>query len=136
MTIHTVERNDPGAIAAIRRNRLRLWPPAVSAGWHDLSMRPPFDLEALAGDWWEVHGTEQAAELQRELARELPREHVLGGVPVEAVAVKRNLKDVAFWLPQSAEWAHVHLSYKVETDARWPWTVVVMTWTDLVYELT
>lgn len=99
------------------------------------SALPAFDLSDLPGDWWTVRGTADAADLERELAPELAHGHGLEGVRVEAIAVKRHLKDVIFWLPESGEWAFVHLTYRAETDPRWPSTVVGSTWADLVAEM-
>jgi len=98
-------------------------------------MHPPIDLDRLVGEWWEVAGTQQALELESELEREVTEEHVLAGVVASAVAVKRHLKDVVFWLPERSEWAAVHLTYVEESDPRWPSTVVSADWETLLSEL-
>ncbi len=61
--------------------------------------------------------------------------HVLDGVTVEAVAVKKLLKDVVLWLPETGQWAGVHLTYRQESDCRWPYTTVAPTWQDLLAEI-
>ncbi len=99
-------------------------------------MRPSIDLTLLLGEWWLVRDQDQAAELTREVQRELTPGHVLHGLRIEAVAVKRHLKDVIFWLPDSSQWALVHLTYKVEPDPRWPTAIVASDWLELVDELT
>ncbi len=99
-------------------------------------MPPSIDLSSLPGEWWLVKDQEQAAELTREVEREVPPGHDLHGLRVEAVAVKRHLKDVILWLPDSSRWAWVHLTYKMESDPRWPSTVLVSDWPELVEELT
>ncbi len=98
-------------------------------------MLPSHDLGELPGEWRSVHGTPDGAELEHELARELAPEHVLVDISVQAVAVRRHLNDVIFWLPLTSEWALIHLTYRQETDPRWPLPTVVKGWTDLVDEL-
>lgn len=99
-------------------------------------MLPSFDLEPLPGEWHPVHGTEQARALEAELTRELTQGHELKGVTAEAVAVRRHLKDVVFWLPDTAEWAWVHLTYTIETNRMWPTAFVTTRWESLVEEIT
>jgi len=98
-------------------------------------MLPPFDLGPLPGEWQEVHGTDDAADLERELDRELSPGHVLAGVKARAIATRTHLKDVIFWLPEESKWAWIHLTYNVETDPRWPSAFTADTWDDLVDEL-
>ncbi|MFZ2502752.1 MAG: hypothetical protein WAW88_08800 [Nocardioides sp.] len=111
-------------------------PPVASGRTPRGSVVPVLDLSDLPGEWWTVRGSVDAAELERELARELAVGHVLRGVRVEAVAVKRHLKDVVFWLPESGQWAWVHLTHAVETDPRWPIPIITSNWADLVGEMT
>lgn len=103
-------------------------PPAVSA----LSAS---ELSDLPGQWWTVIGTPDAVELESELGRELPEGHVLRGIRVEAIAVRKRLKDVVYWLPESERWAWVHLTYAVETDPRWPSAVVAATWAEMIEDM-
>src|SRR5689334_20633973 len=99
-------------------------------------MLPPFDLDALPGDWWSVVDTKQAQELEDELARELPNGHALMGGSAIAIAVCRQLKDAVFWLPETSEWALEHLTRRVETDPKWPSSFVTPDWQSLAQELT
>ena len=73
--------------------------------------------------WREVDRRE-AAGLERELARELPEGHVLHGRVARAVAVGGNGDDVAFEV-EGAGLCVVHLTWRIETDPRWPWTTFV-----------
>jgi hypothetical protein len=45
------------------------------------------------------------------------------------------LKDVILWLPETEQWAAVHLTYKQEPDLRWPSTTIAATWDDLLAEI-
>jgi len=99
-------------------------------------MIPQVQLDRLPGDWWNVGGTSQADDLKAELQRELPERHVLSGVTVEAIAVRRHPKDVLFWLPQEREWAWVHLTYRSEKDPRWPSTFIAADIQSVIAELT
>ena len=92
---------------------------------------PHFDLAQLPGDWWEV-APDDAKNLEAELRREVPRGHSLHHVTVQAVAVRRHLKDVVFWLPTLQQWAYVHLTGRVEKDPRWPVTVCTSEWDEVV----
>lgn len=101
----------------------------------DLDVLPRFDLNDLPGEWWLVHDTSEADDLAQELAREVPEGHILNRRSVNAVAVRRHLKETLFWLPETSQWALVHLSWRAETDTRWPATVVADDWQALVAEL-
>jgi hypothetical protein len=94
---------------------------------------PESDLKALSGDWWPVSG-EDATQLEQELARETPEGHALRDVTVQALAVKRQLKDVVFWVPATEQWALVHLTRSVETDPSWPATFLTDDWDQVVAE--
>ena len=98
-------------------------------------MLPPFDLDDLPGEWWPVYDTPEAQDLVQELDREMPEGHALKGRQLTAVAVRRHLKDTVFWLPETSEWAYVHLSGHVETDTRWPSAFVTHDWPELIHEL-
>lgn len=72
--------------------------------------------------WYSV---EDAAPLNRELARELPVGHCLYQVRVNAVARRQDCDDVLFSLEDgSGRVAVVHLTYAVESDPVWPLTRV------------
>lgn len=92
------------------------------------------DLTQLGPRWWAPDETESTNLLQ-ELRDEMPDGHVLSGVAVEAVAVKKLLKDLILWLPDSNEWAAVHLTSRTESDPQWPSTVVAVTWSGLLSEV-
>ena len=104
---------------------------ATSVRWVTISSH---DIAILPGEWWAVQGTD-ASELEQELQREAPKGHVLHGLSVQAVGVRRHLKDVVFWVPSLEQWALVHLTRQVETDPRWPSTTCTRNWDDLVAEL-
>jgi hypothetical protein len=95
---------------------------------------PESDLEALPGDWWAV-SDEEAAALELELAREVPVGHVLRDATAHAVAVRRHMKDVVYWLPGSKKWALVHLTHRAEADPTWPATSLATDWDGVVAEL-
>ncbi len=111
-------------------------PPMASGRHQGPSSVPAFQLSDLPGEWWLVSGTADGAELKNELVRELADGHVLRGTQVEAVAVKRHLKEVVYWLPESGQWAWVHLTYAVETDPRWPSAVIASNLAEIVEEMT
>jgi hypothetical protein len=96
---------------------------------------PAFDLGALPGKWWPVVNTPQAHDMERELNRELPDGHALKGRSLTAVAARRHLKDTVFWLPETSEWALVHLTGRVEEDPGWPSAFVTSDWQALADEL-
>ncbi len=98
-------------------------------------MLSQFDLNDLPGEWRSVYDTPEAQTLVQELDREMPEEHALRGRHLIAVAVRRNLKDTVFWLPETSEWVHAHLSQRAETDSRWPSVFVASDWQALVDEL-
>ena len=98
----------------------------VTTPWHDIA--------GLPGEWWAVQGTD-ASDLEQELQCEAPEGHVLYGLSVQAVGVRRHLKDAVFWVPSLEQWALVHLTKHVETDPRWPSTTCTRNWDDLVAEL-
>ena len=95
---------------------------------------PEPDVSALPGEWWLVSG-EDAAELERQLAREVSQGHPLHGAEVQAVAIKRHRKDVVYWLPSKTQWAFVHLTGRHETDPRWPMVFLASQWEEIVAEL-
>jgi hypothetical protein len=92
---------------------------------------PHFDLTHLPGEWCEV-GSSEATQLEEQLRREVPEGHLLYKVAVRAVAVRRQLKDVVFWLPAVQQWAYVHLTGHTEQDPRWPSAVCTPEWDQVV----
>jgi hypothetical protein len=82
-------RGDSGAVRPpAARALLLLLSATVGQSSHDLAVLP--------GEWWTVQGTD-ASELEQELQREAPEGHVLHGLWVQAVGVRRHLRDVVFW---------------------------------------
>lgn len=78
------------------------------------------------GDWIAVTDDAEPHWLNRqwlnqELRRELCPGHVLYGVDADAIGKRQRRDDVLFLLPDGRV-AEVHLTQKVETDPRWPWT--------------
>ena len=97
-----------------------------------MSESPDHDLSDLPGEWSEVGVWIDAAALETELARETSDGHPLFNVRAEAVAVRRHLKDVVFWLPDDGRWAWVHLTWTVEASPQWPAVELATDWTDLI----
>jgi len=95
---------------------------------------PTVDIAELGPRWWSPDEA-LSTQLLAELRSEAPSGHALDGVAMEAVAVKKLLKDVVLWLPETEQWAAVHLTYKHESDLRWPLTTIAPTWDDLLAEI-
>ena len=100
-----------------------------------LYAQPPFRPEDLSEKWTVVLGTPEGEGLRTELDRELPFGHILYGARVHSVAVRQHLKETIWWLPDDATWALVHLTWKAETDPRWPMAVRLNSWREVVVEL-
>jgi len=92
------------------------------------------DLTDLSDRWTDVRQSAEGVNLEAELAREVPAEHVLAGVPVKAVAARKLRKEIVYSLPDG-RWAWVHLTWAPETDPGWPRTVLTESWAALVDEL-
>lgn len=72
-------------------------------------------------DWHGIDDPEQARGLERELARELPRDHILAGRTVTALGRRAGRDDVLFLLDDGT-FAQVHLTWNVERNPAWPAT--------------
>lgn len=60
-------------------------------------------------------------ELIAELDREVPKGHVLHGLPVSVLGRRDDKDEVLFALQDgTGRLATVHLTFQVETDVRWP----------------
>lgn len=80
---------------------------------------------------WFALAREDAAKLEAELHRELPTTHLLHGRRLVAVARRFRRDDVLFTSPtREGEAFWVHLTWSVETDPQWPFTVVYQDMTD------
>jgi len=67
--------------------------------------------------------------LAAELVAELPPSHVLYGLKARAVAVRSDRDDVLFEVDGGeTPLAVVHLTWRKETDPRWPGTVLFRSW--------
>jgi hypothetical protein len=95
---------------------------------------PNFDVTLLPGEWFEVDGA-AARELESELAAEVSPGHRLHAEEVRAVAARRHLKDVVFWVPGMSQRGLVHLTGRPESDARWPSTSLHHGWGEVVADL-
>jgi hypothetical protein len=74
----------------------------------------------LLEPWCKINNASAA---ERQLRDELPRDHVLVGVPVVALAQRQDCDDFLFSLEDgSGRVAVVHLTYSKNIDARWPST--------------
>jgi hypothetical protein len=76
---------------------------------------------------WYLLDAESASATERELARELGRDHQLYGKRVRAVARRQDCDDVLFELPDSGCCAVVHLTWTKsppERNPSWPGTAV------------
>ena len=98
---------------------------------------PPYDYdpERLSDDWAEVDAS-LAVELETELRREMTDGHRLAGTALSAFSVRRQRKDVIFWLQASSTWAVVHLTWSVESDDKSPSAELCATWDDVIDFLT
>jgi hypothetical protein len=82
--------------------------------------------------WYAIANSEA---IERQLRSELPRDHILAGVPVSAVAQRQDRDDVLFSLDDgSGRMAVVHLTYSKNIDSRWPSTQVYASLTAWVSE--
>lgn len=95
---------------------------------------PDFDVTLLPGGWFEVDGA-TARELESALAAEVAPGHSLHAEEVRAVAAKRLLKDVVFWVPGMGRWGLVHLTGRPESDARWPSASLHDGWGEVIADL-
>ena len=73
----------------------------------------------LPPGWYAVS---DAAPLDKELRRELPRGHKLSGLGFTAIAHADEHPDTVLFSLSDGRFAVVHLTWKREKDSRWPWT--------------
>lgn len=74
-------------------------------------------------DWYAIDDPEEARGLERELAREMPRGHILLGRGVRAIARCGASDDVLYRLDDGTL-AQVHLTWNVERNPLWPGTSI------------
>lgn len=75
-------------------------------------------------DTWVALDANTAAKLEAELRRELPASHALQGLHLRAIARRGARDDVLFERTDSDGTVYcVHLTWSVESDPTWPWTV-------------
>ncbi|GMK41281.1 hypothetical protein PCCS19_43370 [Paenibacillus sp. CCS19] len=74
-------------------------------------------------DPWEPAQSETYVQ---ELYRELGKDHVLFGIPLQIVARRFDCDDVLFKYLHEAKYAQVHLTWRgsTEKDPKWPITMV------------
>lgn len=97
---------------------------------------PEFSADDLPGVWFTASDLPNWAEVEAELHREVAPGHVLHGVRFEIVAVRRHLKDVVGWLPESRQWGWTHLTWHEDVDPRRPATDLYDSWAALVADHT
>ena len=100
------------------------------------SMPPGFCATDLSDAWTVVWQTSEASEYDDELGREVTKGHILHGLGAKAVAVRRQKKEVIYWVAEKRSWAVVHLTWSEERDLRWPMVDLLQEWPDVVVELT
>ena len=74
-------------------------------------------------EWVQIADAAERAELEAELTRELPPDHVLTGERVRLLGRRIRRDDYLFELSDGRV-AQVHLTWAVETDAFWPFTTI------------
>jgi hypothetical protein len=83
--------------------------------------------------WSPVGDAQHAAKLERELAKEVARGHVLFGRPAKAVAVRGDQDDVLFVVANPDQFAVVHLAWVSGADRPpWPRTTLFQTLAEFV----
>lgn len=106
---------------------------AVSFNGADLPQ--DFLPDGLSTEWHIVMNMAERSEFEDEVAREVRPGHPLHGHHVHVVVFRRHKKEIVCWLPSAQEWACVHLTWTVESNPRWPSTVIVNDWADVLAEL-
>jgi hypothetical protein len=72
---------------------------------------------------WQFVDEVSGRALETELRREVPPSHDLHGMQLRAIAQRVGRDDVLFVQARADGAFVVHLTWNVETDARWPWTI-------------
>ena len=78
-------------------------------------------------------GQASATRIAERLKQDLPKGHVLSGLELKAVARRVDQDDVLFEVVGGDQpLAVVHISWRRETDPRWPWTTFYQSWDEWV----
>lgn len=95
----------------------------------------PLSSDELSAPWaapWHVVLNE-SEKLVQEFKRECPFGHCLKNVDVSVLAMRQDCDDVLFRLDDSSgRYAVVHLTGQLESDPKWPWTVLFKDFSDFV----
>ena len=75
---------------------------------------------------WRAVEDDEAARLVEALRREVPEGHLLYGRTVEAVAKCSARDETVFAVDDLGLYAVVHLTYRAESDRRWPSVLAVL----------
>ena len=95
----------------------------------DIAISPPWRVIELPDM------RERANLLAAELKKECPPGHILQGLPARAVATRIDRDDVLFEIEGTSQsLAVVHLTWREETDPRWPSTKVFENWEQWINE--
>ena len=100
-------------------------------------MSIPDGIEFLAP--WRIiedsHGIEdRAGQLSERLQSKVPEKHVLHGLKVRAIATRIDRDDVLFEIEGGEmHLAVVHMTWRKESDPRWPDTKLFHSWDDWVH---
>jgi len=95
----------------------------------DIAISPPWRVIDLP------EMREQANLLAAELKKECPLGHILRGLPARAIATRIDRDDVLFEIEGIRQsLAVVHLTWREETDPRWPSTKVFENWEQWINE--
>jgi hypothetical protein len=91
--------------------------------WKSTGVEAVPDVFAWDADWHGIDDPEDARAFALELTREVCREHVMFGRKVTAIGRRKRRDDFLYLLDDGAV-AQVHLTWSIETDPRWPDTVI------------
>ena len=95
-----------------------------------MTLTAPTDFEWL--EPWMPESDEDGS-LVEELRREICDRHILFGVDARAVGTRIDCDDVLFVTDNPHKpIAVVHLTWKLETDPKWPFTSIFDSWQDWI----
>jgi hypothetical protein len=97
-------------------------------------MTIPVNIDILK-PWEALTGAEKSESFSAQLKTTLPEMHVLNGLKVTAVAARIDRDDVLFEVVGGeTPLAVVHMTWRKETDPRWPSTKLFRSWEHWVQE--